>query len=109
MDAAAQDVVLRDDFLDVETVLQALQAVGRRTCRVERFRDGLVGLGLELDGQLIDELGKMVIERRSVQILRRGQLFDLQPPPGKQAFALAPDERRQFVKIADDGISLVDI
>ena len=42
VDAAAKDVVLCDDFDDVEAVLVSLQPVDRRTAFQKRFRDRLV-------------------------------------------------------------------
>ena len=100
VDAAAQDVVLGDDFLDVVAVLDALQAVRRRARLAQRLGNRLVGRGSQRAGELVDELRHMVVERRGIESCRRGQRAHLLAPLRKQALALASDERRQLVEIA---------
>ena len=55
VNATAQNVVFRDDLVDIERVFEALQAVCRRTHLEQRFRNGLVGLDLKRRGQLVDQ------------------------------------------------------
>ena len=42
MHAAAQDVVLGDDFVDVEAILHPLETMRRRAAKTKRLRDGRV-------------------------------------------------------------------
>ena len=44
----------------------------------------------------------VVVERRSVEMLRGRKLFYLLPPLRKQSLTLLPDEQCQFIEIVDD-------
>src|SRR5687768_7554993 len=69
VNAATQDVVFRNDLDDVKTILESLYAVQRRAAGKERFRDRFVGHRLQCLGQLIEQCGNMIIQRRRVKVL----------------------------------------
>ncbi len=55
VNATAQNVVFRNDLVDIERVFEALQTVCRRTHLEQRFRNGLVGLDPKRRSQLVDQ------------------------------------------------------
>ena len=99
VNAAAQNVVLRDDLVDIERVFDALQTVRRRTHLEERFRDGLVGFDPQRRGQLVDQPRHVIVERRRIERASRRQLPHLFTPARQQKVALPRDELCQFVEI----------
>jgi hypothetical protein len=57
-----QDVVFRNDLLNIECVLDPLQTVRLRRPRSETFGNCLRGVRLERRNQLIEESRHMIIE-----------------------------------------------
>ena len=81
VDAVAQDVVLGDDFFNIERVLDPLDAVCRRTAFQQRFRDRFVRPGFECGRQFPKKAGDVIVERGRVKVSRRREQADLPPPP----------------------------
>jgi hypothetical protein len=75
--AAAQDVVLGNDLFEIKRLLEALQSMGWRAGSFQRFRNCLARLGLERDRQFLQEMRDVIVERRSIEMLRGWQLFYL--------------------------------
>ena len=98
VDAAAQDVVLRDDLFDVECVLEALQSMRRRAGFAERLRDRLIRFRPQCCSQFVQQPRHVIVERRDVELPRRRQLPNLSPPAREQCLALLLDERGQLVR-----------
>ena len=101
MDAAAQDVVLGDDFHDVEAFLLALQAMVRGAALEQGLRDGLVGDAPQRDDELVDQRGNVIVERRCIHVRRRWQLPHLRAPGIQQRLALTRDEVGELLEIRD--------
>src|SRR6185295_3301394 len=80
VNAAAQDIILRYDFFNIECVLESLQSVGCRTAFAECLRNRLVGFFLECSSQLINQSGHVIVQSWDVKMSRRGELPDLLPP-----------------------------
>lgn len=57
VDATAKDVVLGDHFFDVESIVEALPAVGRRTALEEYVFGDLIWLGLSASANSLMRIG----------------------------------------------------
>ena len=101
VDAAAQDVVLGNDLFDVECVFDPLQAVGGRTAVEKGLSDRLARPGSQGACKLRQEMRDVIVERRHVEIPRRGERPDLRPPQREQGVPLVLDKPCKFVKDVD--------
>jgi len=98
VDAAAQNVVLRNDLFDIEPVLRALQPMRRRAAFEQRLGDRLIRLHAKRGGHLLEEHWDVIVERRDVEMSRGGELPHLPPPTRQQRIPVPCDERRQLVQ-----------
>jgi hypothetical protein len=89
--AAAQDIVLGHDFFEIKCLLKTLQSMGRRAASFQRFRNCDARLGLKRHRQFLQEMRDVIVQRRSIEMLRGRQLFYLLPPLQKQSVTLLPD------------------
>ena len=80
MNTAAEDVVLGDHLFNIKSLLQTLEPMGRRAAFCQRFRNCFAGSFLECGGNFIQEIRDVIIERRNIEMLRRGELLYLLPP-----------------------------
>ena len=96
VDAAAQYVVFRNDLLNVKTVIQALQAMHLGTVFNQRFRNGLVGILFEGQGQFVQQAGNVVVERGRIQVPGRRKFPHLVSPACEQALPFAFNQSGQF-------------
>ena len=98
VDRAAEDIVFGDDLGQVETVFEPLDAVGGRRAFEHHVRDRLVAALLECFGQLVEQLGNVVVERGAIEIASRRQLLDLPPPIVEQLVAFRYNKLAQTIK-----------
>ena len=68
VDAATQNVILRNDLFNVKGVLESLETMSVRTAFAERFWDRLVRLGLECRCQFVKQAGNVIVERGNVKL-----------------------------------------
>ncbi len=101
VNAAAQDVVLGNDLLDVEGVLDPLHAVGGRAALDQSLGDRLARRSAQRRDQLVQDHRHVVVERRGVEMLGRRELPDLGPPAREQGVALFLDARGECVECVD--------
>src|SRR5689334_3566688 len=73
MDAAAQDVVFRHNFCNIESVMDALYAVDGGTGFLECFGDRFIRPEFQSDSECIEEFGNVVRECWLVEVLSAGQ------------------------------------
>ena len=99
VNAAAENVVLGDDFLQIESFLEPLQTMRGRTASFQGLRNCRARLGFKRVRQFVQKVGDVVVKCGRIEVLSRGELLDLLPPLDKQGRALLADEPRQVVQV----------
>jgi CelD/BcsL family acetyltransferase involved in cellulose biosynthesis len=89
--AAAKDVVLGNDLFEIKRLLKPLQPMGRRAASFQRFGNCHARLRLKRDRQFLQEMRDVIVQRRSIEMLRGRQLFYLVPPLREQCVTFLPD------------------
>ena len=101
VDAAAQDVVLGNDFLDVEASLTRCRPCAGRTAVEQGLSDRLVRARAGARRPAPERCGNVIIERRRVQMGSGWQPSNLLAPGIEQWLALTLDEVGELLKICD--------
>src|SRR6476646_9134927 len=92
MNAAAENIVLGDDLLNVETIAKALAAMCGRAAGEKLFINRLVHAGTQRISKLFDKIRNAIVERRSNEILRRWEFQHLLNPACTPRVALLVDQ-----------------
>ena len=96
VDTATQNVVLGNDLLDIECVLDSLYAVCRRTIIEKRVSNGLIRPFSKRSCQFHKQSWDVIVQRRDIEILSRGQSTELRPPFNEQPVPLVFYQPRKF-------------
>ena len=102
VDAASQNVVLGDDFLDVKCVLDPLQPVRGRSAIDDGQSDGLVRAGSERDDDFRQKIRDMIVERRDVEIAGARKYSNLGSPSSEQGLTSVVNQLGKFFENVDD-------